>query len=48
MNRIGSKSPSESRGFPKGGLVPLRRRVVSEANPHFPQKMYAPGEVFEC
>lgn len=48
MNKIRSKSPSESRGVPKRGLVPLWRRVVSEANPHFPQKMYAPGEVFGC
>lgn len=42
------QSPSESRGIFQGGLVPLGRRVVGEANPHFPQKMYAPGEVFGC
>lgn len=48
MRNRRSKAPSESWGFPKGGLVPLWRRVVSGANPHFPQKMYAPWEVFGC
>ena len=48
MSKSRSKAPSESRRFPKGGLVPLWRRVVSGANPHFPRKMYAPGEVFSC
>lgn len=48
MSKFHSKSLSERRGFPKGGLVPLWGRVVSEANPHFPQKIYAPGEVFGC
>ena len=40
-----SSSPSESRGFPKGGLVPLWRRTASKASHHFPQKMCAPKEV---
>ena len=54
MRNRRSKAPSESWGFPKGGLVPLWRRVVSSlserqvANPHFPQKMHAPWEVFGC
>lgn len=41
-----SSSPSESRGFPKGGLVPLWGRTASKASHHFPQKMCAPKEVF--
>ena len=41
-----SSSPSESRGFPKVGLVPLWRRTASKASHHFPQKMCAPKEVF--
>ena len=43
-----TKSPSESRGFPKGGLVPLWRRTASGTSLHFPQKMRAPKEVFGC
>lgn len=48
MRRFHFKTPSESGVIPKGGLVPRWRRYVSEANPHFLQKMYTPGEVFGC
>lgn len=48
MNHSRIQSPSESWGIFQGGLVPLGRRVLSGANSHFPQKMYAPGEVFGC
>lgn len=39
-------SPSESRGFPKGGLAPLWRHTTNEVSLHFPQKMRVPKEVF--
>jgi hypothetical protein len=46
MRKENLSSPSESRGFPKGGPVPLWRRTANEVSRHFPQKMCAPGEVF--
>ena len=46
MRKENLSSPSESRGLPKGGPVPLWRRAVNEVSKHFPQKMFAPGEVF--
>ena len=46
MRKENLSSPSESRGFPKGGPIPLWRRTANEVSRHFPQKMCAPGEVF--
>ena len=46
MRKENLSSPSESRGFPKGGPPPLWRRTANEVSRHFPQKMCAPGEVF--
>ena len=46
MRKENLSSPSESRGFPKGGALPLRGRPASDVSMQYHHKIFDPGEVF--